>query len=187
VKALELVADPREVAVLSAKPNFRALGPRFGKGAPTAAQRITAMTPAEIMTLREEGSVTLDLPDGPAPFGFEEVQILEEGVAPWVAAGAQGLTVALDTTLTDELRAEGLAREIINKVQNLRKKSGLAVSDRIRLDISGPAEALAAVRLHKERICGETLALDVAAQGELTYKESLEIDGHRIDIALQRV
>jgi isoleucyl-tRNA synthetase len=92
----------------------------------------------------------------------------------------------MDTTLTDELRSEGLAREIINKVQNLRKKSGLAVSDRILLDIAGPDEVLAAVRTHRERICGETLAADVAAPGDLAYKDSLEIDGHRIDIALER-
>ena len=75
-----------------------------------------------------------------------------------MAAGGQGLTVALDTTLTDDLRAEGLAREIINKVQNLRKKSGLEVSDRIELAISGPEPVLAAVRTHAGRIAAETLA-----------------------------
>ena len=118
--------------------------------------------------------------------GFDEIQVLEEGVAPWVAAGAQGLTVALDPTLPEELRAEGLARELINKVQNLRKKSGLEVSDRIRLDISGPAEVLAAVRTHADRIRGETLAAGDADAGDMPYKDSFEIDGHRIGIALAR-
>jgi isoleucyl-tRNA synthetase len=108
------------------------------------------------------------------------------GVAPWVAAGDKGLTVALDTTLTDELRAEGLAREIINKVQNLRKKSGLEVSDRIVLSVAGPEPVLAAVRDHADRITGETLADGVAAAGELPYKEAFVIDGHEITVALDR-
>ncbi|MBE0567228.1 MAG: isoleucine--tRNA ligase [Krumholzibacteria bacterium] len=186
VKQVGALADPREVALLSAKPNFRALGPRFGKGAPRAAERIAAMTPAEIMALRAEGRVELDLDGAPAGFGFEEIQVREEGVAPWVAAGGQGLTVALDTTLTDELRDEGLAREIVNKVQNLRKKSGLEVSDRIRLDITGPAPVQAAVRAHARHIAGETLADGVAAAGDLPYKEAFVIDGHEIAIALDR-
>ncbi len=184
VKQVGTIDDPREVAVLSAKPNFRALGPRFGKAAPRAAARVTAMTPAEIMTLRGAGQVELDLDGTSTTFGFEEIQVQEEGVAPWVAAGGQGLTVALDTTLDDALRAEGLAREIINKVQNLRKKSGLEVSDRIDLAVCGPEQVLAAVRTHAGRIAGETLAKDIAAAGELPYKEAFEIDGHEIVIAL---
>jgi isoleucyl-tRNA synthetase len=186
VKDVGRLDDPREVAVLSAKPNFRALGPRFGKGAPQAAGRISAMTPDEIMRLRADGRVTLDFEGRDEEFGFEEIQVQEEGVAPWVAAGDKGLTVALDTTLTDELRAEGLAREIINKVQNLRKKSGLEVSDRIVLSVAGPEPVLAAVRDHADRITGETLADGVAAAGELPYKEAFVIDGHEITVALDR-
>ena len=186
VKAVEALADPREVARLEARPNFRALGPRFGKGAPAAAGRISAMTADEIMTLRADGRVSLEVDGRPEEFGFEEVQVREEGLAPWAAAGDQGLTVALDTTLTDALRAEGLAREIINKIQNLRKKSGLEVSDRIELAITGPEEVLAAVRAHADRITGETLANGVAAAGDLPYKDAFAIEGHEIGIALDR-
>jgi isoleucyl-tRNA synthetase len=108
-------------------------------------------------------------------------------VEPFVAAGGQGLTVALDTTLTDDLRREGLAREIINKVQNLRKKSGLEVSDRIELAISGSEPVLTAVSMFRERITSETLALDVASGGDLAYKDTFKIDDHEIGIALDRV
>ncbi|HPF71809.1 MAG TPA: DUF5915 domain-containing protein, partial [Candidatus Krumholzibacteria bacterium] len=186
VKQVGALDDPREVAVLSAKANFRALGPRFGKAAPRAAARITAMTADEIMRLRTDGRITLEVDGAPHELGFEEIQVAEEGIAPWVAAGAQGLTVALDTTLTDALRAEGLAREIINKVQNLRKKSGLEVSDRIALHVGGPDEVLAAVADHAGRIAGETLADGVAATGDLPYKEAFVIDGLEITIALDR-
>ena len=103
-----------------------------------------------------------------------------------MAAGSQGLTVALDTTLTGDLRQEGLAREIINKVQNLRKKSGLEVSDRIELSITGSEAVLEAVEAHRDRITGETLALGVASGRELAYKDSFDIDDHAIGIALDR-
>ncbi len=187
VKEVGAVADPREVANLSAKANFRALGPRFGKRSPLAAKRIVAMTPAEIMTLRAEGRVALDFEGEAVDFTFEEVIVTEEGVGSFVATGGQGLTVALDTTLTEDLRQEGLAREIINKVQNLRKKSGLEVSDRIELAISGPEAVLTAVSRFSERIITETLALDVASDGDLAYKDTFKIDDIEICIALDRV
>jgi isoleucyl-tRNA synthetase len=180
------VADPGEVADMSAKANYRALGPRFGKRSPLAAKRIEAMTPAEIMALRADGRVALDFEGEDVDFTFEEVIVSEEGVGPFVATGGQGLTVALDTTLTEELRLEGLAREIINKVQNLRKKSGLVVSDRIELAISGPETVLTAVERFSDRITTETLALDVASGKELAYKETFKIDDLDIGIALDR-
>jgi len=186
VKEVDAVADPREVANLSAKANFRALGPRFGKRSPLAAERIVAMTSQEIMTLRAEGRVKLDFEGEDAEFTFEEVIVSEDGVGAFVATGGQGLTVALDTTLTEDLRLEGLAREIINKVQNLRKKSGLVVSDRIKLSINGPETALIAVSRFSKRITTETLALDVASDGELAYKDTFKIDGIEIGIALER-
>ena len=187
VKEVATVADPREIANLSAKANFRALGPRFGKRSPLAAKRITSMTPAEIMTLRADGRVALDFEGEDVDFTFEEVIVEEEGVGSFVATGGQGLTVAVDTTLTEDLIQEGLAREIINKVQNLRKKSGLEVSDRIKLAISGPEAVLVAVSRFSERITTETLALDVASNGELAYKDTFKIDDNEIGIALDKV
>jgi len=184
VKAVEEVGDPREIAKLGAKANFRALGPRFGKGAPVAAKRITAMTGEEVMELKATGTVSLDLDGQPTPFTFEEVQVVEDGIAPFVADSGQGLTVALDTTLTEDLLAEGLCREIINKVQNLRKSSGLEVSDRIHLDISGPPEVLTVVSRFADRIQTDTLAESVAYAGDLPYKESLKMSDNEIGIAL---
>jgi len=187
VKELALVADPREVVLLSAKANFRALGPRFGKQAQVAAAAIAAMTPAQIMQLRVDGRLTLDVAGAGHELGFEEIQIVEEGVPPFVATAASGLTVALDTTLTDELRQEGICREIINKVQNLRKTSGLAVSDRIELAVTGPAAVLAAVGRFSARIAAETLAVTVASNRDLAYKEVFQLDENEVGIALDRV
>ncbi|MFT7700350.1 MAG: isoleucyl-tRNA synthetase, partial [Candidatus Krumholzibacteriia bacterium] len=186
IKKVGTVADPREVATLSAKANFRALGPRFGKQAPAAAKVITAMTAEQVLELREHGRVNLTLADDSLEFTFEEVMVIEEGVAPFVASGNNGLIVALDTTLTPELKEEGLCRELINKIQNLRKKSGLEVSDRIKLSIEGPEAVLTTVSRFEERISGETLAVTVAAKGELAYKDSFEIEEQDITIALDR-
>jgi len=133
------------------------------------------------------GRVTLTLADESLEFTFEEVIVVEKGVAPFVAAGNNGLIVALDTTLTPELIEEGLCRELINKIQNLRKKSGLEVSDRINLMIEGPEAIMMAVSHFEARITGETLALTVAADGDLAYKDSFKIDEQDIIIALDRI
>jgi isoleucyl-tRNA synthetase len=187
IKEVERVADPRSIATLSAKANFRALGPRFGKNAPVAAKAITAMTPEKIMELKENGSVMLEILGEESSFTFDEVMVQEEGTGSFVAGSGQGLTIALDTALDDDLRAEGLCREIINKVQNLRKKSGLEVSDRIELSITGPDEVLAMVENYGDRIKADTLALSIASAAELPYKESFSIDANEIGIALGKV
>jgi isoleucyl-tRNA synthetase len=113
--------------------------------------------------------------------------VQETGTGSFVAGSGQGLTLALDTALDDELLAEGLCREIINKVQNLRKKSGLEVSDRIELGIEGPQSVLQVVGNYSDRIMADTLAVGVASTGEMPYKESFSIDDVEITIALGKV
>ena len=186
VKRVEALADPREVAVLAAKANYRALGPRFGKQSPQWAKAIEAMDAAQVMALRENGSVDVTLDGAAESLGFEEIQVRQEGIAPYAATGQGALTVALDTTIDDDLRAEGMVREIINKVQNLRKKSGLEVSDRIMLVVDGPEPVQAAVRAHADHIAQETLAESLAAEGELPHRDSFRIGDSDITIMLAR-
>ncbi len=186
VKTVSTVADPRAVAELSAKANYRALGPRFGKQAPQWARAIEGLNPEDLLTLQAHGTVDLTCAGRTESLGFEEIQVRQAGIAPFAATGQGGLTVALDTTLTDALRAEGLARELINKVQNLRKKSGLEVSDRIDLVIAGPADVQAAVAAHTDRIRQETLAESLAATGELPHRDSFRIADAEVTIMLAR-
>jgi isoleucyl-tRNA synthetase len=187
VKAVEALEDPALVSRLSAKPNYRALGSRFGRRVPEAAARISAMTAEEIGAFQRDGRISLDVGGEATVFAPEELQVRQEGVPPFVAGAQGGLLVALDTTLDDELRAEGLAREIVNRIQNLRKKSGLAVSDRIRLSVAGDDTVRAVLERHGERISGETLAVEIAADTDLPYQETFKVDGVEIDIALDRV
>jgi len=187
VKLVGPLADPREVAVLTAKPNYRALGPRFAKQAPAWAQAIETMTAAQIQELRDTGEIALEVAGRTATLGFDEIQVREEGLPPFAATGQAGLTVALDTTVDPGLRAEGIAREVINKVQNLRKKSGLAVSDRIRLVIAGDGPVQEAIAGHADWIRQETLAESLAADGELPHCDSFRIDDSEITIRLAKI
>jgi isoleucyl-tRNA synthetase len=184
VKAVELMEDPSAFVELSAKPNFRALGPKFGEKAPTVAQRIEAMTPAEILDLRQQGKIPLFVGNSEVDLGFEEIIVAEAGIPPYFATSGNGFTIALDTTLTEDLVAEGLCREIINRVQNLRKKSGLDVSDRIQLSVTGEEKVLRVLGSFGERIAAETLANDLSPGLDLPHKEDFRVDDLEVHIAL---
>ena len=183
-----LAADrPDDFARQSTKANFRALGPRFGKQVPAWAKVIEAMTPGQIAALSTTGSVELEMDGTRAAFAPGEVVVRFDGVGDFAVAGTTSMVTGVNTVIDDDLRAEGMAREIINKVQNLRKKSGLEVSDRIALVITGPGQVQDAVLAHGERIRGETLAVSVAADGDLPYKDTFKMEGHEVGIALERV
>ncbi|MBU1072417.1 hypothetical protein KKG45_04130, partial [bacterium] len=186
VKEVALLDDPLRVVALAAKPNFRALGPRFGKRAKEAAGAIAAMMPEQALALRRHGEVTLELAGAPTAFTHEEVLIVEQGLGTYAAGSADGLTVALETTLTPELREEGLCREVINKVQNLRKQSGFAVADRIVLRVDGDGDVLRALERHGKRVTGETLAVFSRDDTDLPYADSFTVDGVSVSIAIDR-
>jgi len=186
IKTVTAVDDPLQVAEFQAKPNFRELGPRFGSRAPQAAQRISAMNPEEIMQLRRQEQVDLEVEGSHATFGYQEISIAVSGIPPYVATTGNGLTVAMDTRLTPELREEGLSREVINRVQQLRKKSGLEVSDRIRLAIDGSEPVAKTLTRYGNRIAGETLADELVSSLDLQYKDSFRIDDIEVTIALQK-
>ena len=186
VKTLETAAELGTLASQTAKANFRALGPRFGKDVPRWAEAIASLEAAAITRLGTTGSVEIQCDGRTEEFGGDEIQVKLVGKGSYAVSGSTNLVTAIDTTIDDALRAEGIAREIINRVQNLRKKSGLAVSDRIVLDVKGPQQVLAAVTAHEERIRTETLANGIAAAGELPYKETFVIEGDEVGVALDR-
>ncbi|UOE20233.1 isoleucine--tRNA ligase [Thermobifida halotolerans] len=145
----------------SVKPNFRALGRRFGKGTPQVAKAIQAAdAKALVEGLRGEGSATVDVDGEPVALSAEEVLVTEQPREGWAVASESGETVALDLELTPELRRAGLAREVVRLVQDARKSSGLDISDRIDLWWSATDETTAqAMTEHAETISGEVLAV----------------------------
>ncbi|NKB70683.1 MAG: isoleucine--tRNA ligase [Candidatus Latescibacteria bacterium] len=183
IKEAVLVEDETQFSDISYRPNFRLLGPRFGKGMKKVAARIAKLTSAEIAQLKNGGAI--EVADGQITLADLDVQRREkEGT---VVAIENNLAVGLDIQLNDELVREGLAREIVNRVQNMRKEAGLEVADRINLWIDGSPAVAAAADQHGSYIATETLAdnLEVApAPPEISSKRLWQLNGEACTIGL---
>ncbi len=159
VKSIRYAGDADELGSFELKPNYRALGPRFGKHMPQVAEAVGALDAARAAaTLREGGEVHIAIDGRDHPLGAEDVQMALQPLDGYQVERSGSHAVALDTVLDDELRREGFAREVVHAVQNARKEAGLEVEDRIALGLGGDAELLDAVRAHEAYVTGETLA-----------------------------
>ena len=161
VKELELLDASNTVFVKSIKPNFKTIGPKYGKQMKAIAALVAEFDQGDIAGVELNAGwkgevmgdvIELDLPD------FE---IRAEDIPGWLVASEGGMTVALDSTITEELRQEGIARELVNRVQNLRKDSGLEVTDRIQLTLESTAEIQSAIAQNQEYVCNEVLATKI--------------------------
>lgn len=177
VKDIEFIEDTRGIVTKSIKPNFKKLGKEYGARLKEIGAAIQALDDAAIFELESKGTFTLVLGAEKINITLEDVEIRSEDIPGWSVASDQGLTVALDITISDALRKEGIARDMVNRVQNLRKDMGLEVQDKIRITIQklDPLinEALAA---NKEYICAETQALSLDLIDSLPDGQSIEID-----------
>ena len=164
VQKIEYVED-EDGSVISkkAKPNFKALGPRFGKEMKLLAEEIRIMSHKQISRLETEGSIEIDLGGRICTVLRTDVDIVHEDIEGWLVAAddAHRIMVALDTEITEELEMLGLARELVSKVQTLRKESGLEITDRIALKVEGSDKLLAAARKSESYIMDETLATSI--------------------------
>ena len=158
VKAVEFVTSTDALVALEAKANFRTLGKKFGKETPQVAEAVTALDADLLRRLAEGDTVTIVVGGAERLIAPDDVAIIRRASGAAVVQENAGYGVALDPTITPELRAEGLAREVISRVQRLRKEAQLAVSDRIVLAVSGDAELEGAVSAHRHRIAEEVLA-----------------------------
>lgn len=183
VKTVTFDTREEKVVTVSAKANFKRLGRVFGSAMKTAAAEIEQFTAAQIAELEAGATITVA---GKA-VSFEDIEMRrtkKEGVE----VETEGeLTVALDTTVTDVLRAEGMAREFINRVQNLRKSTGLEVSDRIVIEALAHGSCAAALEEHREYICSETLATALRVDAADTAgMETVDVDGNEVALAIRR-
>jgi isoleucyl-tRNA synthetase len=158
VKELEYLSADSDVIRKSIKANFKTLGPKYGKLMKAIAAAVGGMTTEDIGTLEREGSFAVNIEGQDIALTLEDVEITSQDIPGWAVASEGGLTVALDITITDELYNEGLARELVNRIQNLRKDSGLEVTDRIRLVVENSDRLMSAIEGNREYICDETLA-----------------------------
>ena len=190
VKEIGFAASSEGLVTLVARPGFRALGRRFGKLTQEAAQRIRELGAQELSAVRGGGTVRVEVGGEWHEVGSDEMDVLEEARGDWVVRSEGRYTVALDPALTDELRREGLARELVNRVQRLRRESGLDITDRIRLAVAGTEVVCAAVQEHEEVIARETLAVAVRAaerlDGDQEFRAEVVLDGEAAVLGLSR-
>lgn len=168
VKEIELIDDASGILVKTIKPNFKVLGPRFGKDMRFVGQAIQKLSQDEIAIVEKQGEISIEVNGNFVNLSQAEVEISSQDIEGWLVANQGNLTVALDVTITDDLRKEGNARELVNRVQNLRKETGLEVNDRIKLILQKNDILERSIVANEEYIKTETLT------NELVFVEFLE-------------
>ncbi len=178
IREIEFVSDTSGILVKRIKPDFKKLGPKYGKLMKTISSEINSFTQEDISGLEQIGSRELNIDGNMISLRREDVEIISEDIPGWLVANEGNLTVALDITISKELREEGIAREFINRIQNLRKESGFDVTDKINIRIRKHDSLNEAVEKHKNYIGSQTLASDIELVDEMgdNRARAVEID-----------
>ncbi len=186
VKELEFVSEQAELVTHQVKPNYRTLGPRFGKAMPQVAAAVAALDPEHAAEAsRGERRIGINIDGSEHPLEPEDMTLVMQPLEGYEVEAEAGRAVALALELDDELRREGLAREIVHAVQNARRQAGLEVSDRIALTLGGDEELVEAARAHEPYVAGETLATSVAYDSP-DFGSTATIEGGELRIGLRR-
>jgi len=177
VKELEFMNQDSGVLVKKIKPNFKTLGPKFGQQMKAISQAISQFSADDIKTIEQNRKYTIKLNSNTVNIDLNDVEISTEDIPGWVVTTLNGNTVALDISLTDQLVHEGLAREVINRIQNLRKELGLEVTDRIEISLTADQNLRQAINDNLDYICSETLAdnLHFKTKEDITNGQYIEL------------
>ena len=188
VKHIEYIDDASDVLVKKIKPNFRKLGKQYGPKMKEITQALTQWGQAEINQLEKAQQRELALADGSISLTPEDVEITSEDIPGWSVAREGNLTVALDINVTDELKQEGLARDLVNRIQNLRKDEGLEVQDKISIQIERHEDFVNdAIETYKSYICQETQALELVVVDQLPEATTLLMDDVEVKVRIEKV
>ncbi|GHV38636.1 isoleucine--tRNA ligase [Bacteroidia bacterium] len=186
VKELQYVDNAAGILIKRVKPDFKKLGPRYGKIMKQLAARVQAMEQEAIIKFEKEGNYSFDIEGQAATIELADVEIISEDIPGWLVANAGKLTVALDITITDDLRKEGIARELVNRIQNIRKSSGFEITDRISIKISDQDEVRDAISDYKEYIASQVLA-DNIELSEVTDGQEVDMDDYILRLSVEKV
>ena len=176
VKEIELLEDASGVLIKQIKPNFKALGPRFGKDMGLIAKEIQSFSQEQINELDKAGELTITSSGKSITLTVEDVEISSQDIPGWLVANSNGITVALDITISEELRKEGIARELVNRIQNIRKDSGFEVTDKIKVQILKNDSIEQAVLANESYIKSETLTNELIFVSEINNGTEIEFD-----------
>jgi isoleucyl-tRNA synthetase len=168
VKEIELLDDASGVLVKQIKPNFKALGPRFGKDMNLISSEIQKFSQEQINEIDAKGELSLVISGNSIILTSQDVEISSQDIPGWLVANSNGITVALDITISEELKQEGIARELVNRIQNIRKDSGFEVTDKIKVQVQRNGELEQAIKNNENYIKDETLT------EELNFTDNLE-------------
>ncbi len=186
VKEVEYVDDASGILVKKIKPNFRKLGQHFGPKMKQLTPLINEMGQEQIKQLEQTGEFPIELDGETIKLGLDDVEISSEDIPGWMVATEDGLTVALDVTITDELKQEGLSRDVVNRLQNLRKDQGLDVQDKIKVTYFTRDDLMKrSIEAYKNYIQKETQALTLEYVDKVAHGKSLDIDGTELVVELE--
>ena len=186
IKEIKYVDNADGVLVKKIKPDFKKLGPRYGKIMKDLATRIAAMSQADILQLEQNGQFGLQVNDQVAEITLADVEIISEDIPGWLVANEGKLTVALDITITDELKKEGIARELVNRIQNIRKTNGYEITDKIKVQIQKNEAVNEAVKEFGNYIANQVLANSVILS-DITTGTELDFDDFKLLVNVEKV
>jgi len=187
VKEIKFVDGAAGVLIKKVKCDFKKLGPKFGKQMKTVASLVNNMSQEAIAKLEKETTYSFALPDGTiATIDASDVDIYSEDIPGWLVANEGRLTVALEVTLTDELRREGIARELVNRIQNLRKSSGFEITDKISITLSKNPQTDDAVTEYKDYICNQVLGTELTLADEVKNGIELNFDDFSLQVCVTK-
>jgi len=182
IKEIDFVEGASDILVKKVKCNFKIMGKKFGPLMKQVAAAVANLDQAQIGELEANGKLTLDLNGTPAEIEASEVEIFSEDIPGWVVANEGTLTVAMDTVVTDELRREGIARELVSKIQNIRKSSGFEITDKINVMVAKNDSTNDAINEYNAYICNQVLANSLQIVDEVSDATTLEFDGFTLDV-----
>ena len=187
VKEINILDDASDILIKQIKPNFKALGPKFGKDMRFIAAEVQKFNQEDINKIEKDKNISLDVNGKNITLELSDVEISSKDIEGWLVANEGSLTVALDVTITEELRKEGVARELVNRIQNARKDTGLEVTDKIKLTVLNFENLQKSILDNKDYIMSETLTKELVFVDELTNGTEIEFDTIKSRILIEKM
>lgn len=186
VKEINFMDDSAGILVKKIKPDFKKLGPKCGKNMKSVAAMLQSLSQEEISQLEKTGQYTLEVEGNSIVVEKCDVEILSEDIPGWLVANNGSLTVALDVTITDELKKEGIARELINRIQNIRKSSGFEITDKINIFVESNENINDAINDHKEYIASQVLAANINIEERVANATELDFEEFKVNVNIEK-
>jgi isoleucyl-tRNA synthetase len=187
IKEIQLMEDASDILIKQIKPNFKALGPKFGKEMRFIASAVQQFSKEDINKIEKDGNISLEINGKNITLERADVEISSKDIEGWLVANEGAITVALDVTITEDLRKEGVARELVNRIQNARKDTGLEVTDKIKLTVLNYKDLQTSIKDNKNYIMSETLTNELVFVDELTNGTEIEFDTIKSRILIEKM